>query len=178
MRRNFVTQVALQHRRPNYAMLAKTFEANLGKGRKMAEAKNTTKKPRKAPAKKAAAKQTNTEEAKSRFSAAIDEAKAGAIALKAEAGDRAGAYKEQARDRGEVVVSEAKEYGEQAKVKAGELATAGKAGASDAIGSLARVISDTAPKIDEQLGRKVWRLCPLRLAVVAGKRCQARQQIG
>jgi hypothetical protein len=81
----------------------------------------------------AAATTTNTAVAKSRFNAALEEAKAGAAALRAEAGTRVGAYGEQAKDKGTDLVAEAKVYGEQALGKAGELAVEGKKTASDAI---------------------------------------------
>ena len=118
----------------------------------MAEA--TTKKT---TTKKAAQKvetPSNTAEAKSRFNAALEEAKAGAVALKAEAGERAGAYREQARGKSDALLADAKEYGSQAKNKAGELAVEGKRKTSDAIASLAGLINDSAPTIDENLGAK------------------------
>ena len=119
----------------------------------MAEASTTAKKPRKSAAKTETPK-SNTAEAKSRFNAALEEAKAGAVALKAEAGERAGVYRDQARGKSEAWLADAKDYGIQAKGKAGELADEGKKRTSDAIASLANLISDTAPKIDEQLGEK------------------------
>jgi len=119
----------------------------------MAETTTTAKKPRKSAA-KAATPKSNTAEAKSRFNAALDEARAGAVALKAEAGERAGAYRNQARDKGDAWLAEAREYGNQAKGKAGELADQGKKRTSNAIAGLASLIFDTAPKIDEQLGEK------------------------
>lgn len=97
---------------------------------------------------------SNTGEAKSRFNAALDEAKAGAAALKAEAGERAQVYSSQARSRGEDWLAEAKTYGEQAKGKAGELAVDGKTKAAEALSSLAKAVSDTAPTVDEKLGAK------------------------
>lgn len=112
---------------------------------------STTAKPktkRKAPAKKAAAKaETGTVEAKTRFNAALDEAKAGAAALKAEGVERATAYREQARDRsGDLVVD--------AKTKAGDLAVEGKAKASDALSGLGKYVAENAPVIDEKMGDK------------------------
>ena len=116
-----------------------------------------TKTPKKSSAKKAtkaAAPVDNTAEAKSRFNAALDEAKAGAAALKAEAGVRAGAYRDQARDKSSDLVAEAKTYGNEAKVKAGELALEGKARASDALASLGKIVGDTATQIDEKVGEQ------------------------
>lgn len=93
-------------------------------------------------------------EAKSRFNAALDEAKAGAAALRAEAGDRLNAVSGQAKDKGNTLVADAKGCGEQAKGKASELAHEGKIAATDAIASLGKVVGDTAPQIDEKLGEQ------------------------
>ena len=116
-----------------------------------------SKAPKKSTAKKstkAKAPVDNTAEAKSRFNAALDEAKAGAAALKAEAGVRAGAYREQAREKSTDLVAEAKNYGGEVKTKAGELAVEGKARASDALSSLGKIVADTAPQIDEKVGEQ------------------------
>jgi len=94
------------------------------------------------------------DQAKARFSKALEEAKAGAATLKAEAKGRVGAYREQALARSGDWVDEAKSYGEQAKVKAGELAVDGKGRASDAIASLGKLVSDNATVVDERLGEK------------------------
>ena len=126
----------------------------------MAETSKT--KTRKSAAKKPAAKKTtkanapesNTAEAKSRFNAALDEARAGAAALKAEAGERAGAYRQQAREKGRDLVSEAKNYGNEAKTKASDLAVEGKTRASDALSSFGKIVADVAPQIDEKVGEQ------------------------
>lgn len=128
----------------------------------MAEATKTTKKP--APRKKAAAAAAaaevvaagsdNTAEAKSRFNAALEEAKAGAAALKTEAGERAKAYRQQATERGDDWATEVKQYGEQAKGKAGELATEGKGKVAEALSALGKAVFDTAPTVDDRLGAK------------------------
>ena len=102
----------------------------------------------------AAATTTNTAVAKSRFNAALEEAKAGAAALRAEAGTRVGAVGEQAKGKGTDLVAEAKVYGEQALGKAGELAVEGKKVTSDAIASLGKVVGESAPQIDEKLGEQ------------------------
>ncbi len=96
----------------------------------------------------------NRVEAKSRFNAALDEAKAGAAALKAEATDKVDGYKLQARDKSNDWATDAKVYGDQAKVKAGELAVDGKTKASDAISSLGKTIADNAEYVDDKLGAK------------------------
>lgn len=114
----------------------------------------------KAPAKAAASKAnpvkepevTHREEAKSRFNAALEEAKAGAAALKAEAGQVVGTYREQAKGKSTDLVADAKGYSEEAKVRASELAVEGKAKASDALAALGQLVAENAAKIDENFG--------------------------
>lgn len=124
----------------------------------MAETSKTpaTRKPRKTaadtPAVEAVTTTDNRAEAKSRFNSALEEAKAGAAALKAEAADKAVALRSQAKDRSQDWVSEAKAYGQQAKGKAGDLAVEGKAKASDALSSLGNIVADNAAQIDEKFG--------------------------
>ncbi|MFN6933924.1 MAG: hypothetical protein ACK4NZ_02100 [Tsuneonella sp.] len=101
-----------------------------------------------------AAPKKNTEVAKSRFNSALEEAKAGAAALRDEAGERAAAYRTQARSQSEEWVAEAKNYGVQAKDKAGELAVDGKGKIAEALLALGRAVFDTAPTVDEKLGAK------------------------
>ncbi len=93
-------------------------------------------------------------EAKSRFNAALEEAKAGAAALRTEAENRISSVSGQAKGKGNDFVAEAKTYGNQALGKAGELAVEGKQAATDAIASLGKVVGDTAPQIDEKLGEQ------------------------
>ena len=132
----------------------------------------TRKKPTKTVATKGAAKEkapvTNTAiettdttpanphraEAKSRFNAALEEAKAGAAALRAEGKERAAAYRGQAQGKSEDWVAEAKTYGNEAKVKGRELATEGKVKTSEGLRALSRTISDNAYQVDEKLGAK------------------------
>ena len=90
---------------------------------------------------------SKTAEAKSRFNAALEEAKAGAAALGDEARIRAGAYKEQAVGTGEDWVAEA-------KVTAADLAAQGKVKASEGLTALSRVVEENAPLVDEKLGAK------------------------
>lgn len=122
----------------------------------MAETTAKTAKPRKAPtktgtARTAAAKKpspsSKATQAKSRFNAALEEARAGAALLGAEARERVGGYGTQARARSDDWVGEAKS-------KAGELAVQGKSKASEALTGLSRVVSDNATTIDESLGAK------------------------
>lgn len=106
------------------------------------------------PAETAGKPAGNTTEAKSRFNAALEEAKAGAAALRAEAGERAQVYRDQAKTKGDDWLAEAKGYGDQAKGKAGEIAVDGKAKVVEALATLAKAVSDTAPTVDEKLGAR------------------------
>ncbi|MBX7526716.1 hypothetical protein [Qipengyuania vesicularis] len=151
--------------------MAETPASGAPKKRKTTTAKksSTAKKPRKTVAKTATAKEmtpvtntvTDTEptadhrtEAKSRFNAALEEAKAGAAALKAEGRERAAAYRGQAKGKGEDWVAEAKAYGADARVKSKELATEGKVKTSEGLRSLSRTITENAHQVDEKLGAK------------------------
>lgn len=86
-------------------------------------------------------------EARSHFNAALDEAKAGAAALKGDAKDRAATYADDARSRGEDLASEA-------RAKAAILAAEGKNKASEALVGLSRVVDDNVTVIDDKLGQK------------------------
>ncbi len=160
--------------------MAETPNSNNKKASTKTAAKQTTAaKPRKTVAKTGAAKETapmtNTAtspktttgtsgatdtgasnehraEAKTRFNAAVQEAKAGAAALRAEAGERASAYRSQARGKGDALATDAKGYGEEAKTKGRELANDGKAKLSGGIASLSRMVADNAHVVDEKLG--------------------------
>lgn len=94
------------------------------------------------------------EEAKSRFTAAIDEAKAGAAALRAEASERAGVYREQAGKRRDDLTTQARVYGDDAKVKGRDLATQGKGKVSEGLTALGQAVGDSAHVVDEKLGAK------------------------
>jgi len=96
-------------------------------------------------AKTTAAPADHTTEAKTRFNAALEEAKAGAAALKAEGVSRAGEYRTQAKDRTGTAVADA-------KGKASELAVEGKGKASDALASLGKMVADNAEMLDEKFG--------------------------
>lgn len=123
----------------------------------MADTTPKTSKPRKAPARKTnaaatkarpkAAPKSKTTQAKSRFNAALEEARAGAALLGAEARDRAGTYTTQARSRGDDWVGEAKN-------RAGDLAVQGKGKASEALSGLSSLVSENAGTIDDSLGAK------------------------
>jgi ElaB/YqjD/DUF883 family membrane-anchored ribosome-binding protein len=126
----------------------------------MAETTAKTTKPRKAAGTSSRAKSgdssdtapkaltsTRSAEAKSRFNAALEEARAGAALLGEEARERVGGYGSQARARGDDWVGEA-------KTKAGDLAAQGKSKASEALTGLSRVVGESAGKVDENLGAK------------------------
>ena len=93
-------------------------------------------------------------EAKSRFNAAVQEAKAGAAALKAEATERAGAYRGEAEQRGKDWVSDAKTYRDDAAVKGKDLAAQGKQKVSGGLNALGQTIDENAHVVDEKLGAK------------------------
>lgn len=136
-----------------------------------ASTSKTTTTKRKPAAKKTAAKAATTPkpdgkaEAKTRFNAALEEAKAGAAALKAEAANRATAYRDQAKGKSTDLIGDAREYSAEAKAKASELAAEakvkaadlaheGKIRASEAMSSLGKIVSENAGAIDEKLGAK------------------------
>lgn len=96
----------------------------------------------------------NRAEARSKFTAALEEAKAGVAALGREAQVQADTIKEKAMTKQADWQSEAKAYGDQAKAKAGELATQGKAKTSEALGAFGKAVSDNAGLIDDKLGEK------------------------
>lgn len=93
-------------------------------------------------------------EAKDRFGKAIEEAKAGAQAVRAEAYNRAGEYRDKLRDSSTDWIDEAKAYGDQAKERAADLAVEGKAKTTEALKGLSKIVSDNAGAIDEKLGLK------------------------
>jgi ElaB/YqjD/DUF883 family membrane-anchored ribosome-binding protein len=119
----------------------------------MADTAAKTTKPRKAAANSTNAGGTAVpattpskgEQAKSRFNAALEEARAGAALLGAEARERAGAYGVQARTRSD-------DWTAEAKTKATEFAYEGKARASEALSGLGKIVADNAATIDEKLG--------------------------
>lgn len=90
--------------------------------------------------------------AKGRFSKAIEEAKAGAEALRGEAMEKGATYKAKVGGTATDWMEEAKVYAGQAKEKGAALAVEGKTRASDALSTLGKTISDNAATIDEKLG--------------------------
>ncbi|WCT78414.1 hypothetical protein [Novosphingobium humi] len=89
---------------------------------------------------------------KAKFSKAIDDARAGALALGKDLQEKAAPYTEKLSS-GELL-AEAKAIGEQAKERALNLAADGKVKASDAITSLGKVVADNAGLVDDKLGEK------------------------
>jgi ElaB/YqjD/DUF883 family membrane-anchored ribosome-binding protein len=90
---------------------------------------------------------TRRAEAKSRFNAALEEARADATLLGEEARETVGGYAGQARTR-------STDWAGEARTKAADLARDGKSRASGALTSLGRVVNENAPTIDENLGPK------------------------
>ena len=120
-----------------------------------ATAKSKPKTPKKAtPMTQSSTPNAHRNEAKSRFNSAIDEAKAGAAALRAEAAERAGVYRTQAEAKSKDWATEARAYGEDAKVKGRDLATQGKGKVSEGLTALGQAVGDSAHVVDEKLGAK------------------------
>ncbi|WP_225207166.1 hypothetical protein [Novosphingobium huizhouense] len=91
-------------------------------------------------------------DAKTRFGKAIEEAKAGAAALKDEASARASDARDKAASTAADWQEQAGAYASQARDKGIELAKVGKTRASDALAALGQTISGSAGTIDEKLG--------------------------
>ena len=89
---------------------------------------------------------------KSRFSKAIDDARASAGALRADAADLTAAAREKAGATAAEWSEQASALAGQARDKSLDLARQGKDKTSEAIAVVGRAISDTAPVIDEKLG--------------------------
>jgi ElaB/YqjD/DUF883 family membrane-anchored ribosome-binding protein len=92
--------------------------------------------------------------AKERFTKAIEEAKAGAQAIRDEAVGRAGEYRERLAGTSSDWVDEAKNVTGQAKERATELAQEGKVKTTEALKGLSKLVNENAPAIDEKLGLK------------------------
>ena len=100
------------------------------------------------------AKSAPRAEARSRFNAAIEEARAGVSALKSEALARGSEYRKTATAGTADWVDGAKSMGEQAKQRAAQLAKDGKTRASDGLATLGKSVSGTADLIDDKLGKQ------------------------
>lgn len=92
--------------------------------------------------------------AKSHFSKAIEEAKAGAQALGKDAQGRAESYRERMNQAAGEWTEEARIKGEDAKARAFQFANDGKAKTSEAIVGLSKLVEDNASTIDETVGVK------------------------
>ncbi len=136
---------------------AKPAAARKARAKAKPRAKAATTAAPKPAKRKARAPKSNTAVAKSRFNAALDEARAGAAALGAEARQRAGLYRDQATTRGGDWAGEAKtmasDLARDGKAKAGQLAREGKTAASGALASLGKTVGDNAGVIDDNLGK-------------------------
>lgn len=93
-------------------------------------------------------------EAKEKFSKALDEARAGAQALTRQAQDTADVYREKITGKSDALLEEAKVMTGQAKDKAAELAQEGKARAVEGISAVSKIVAENATTIDEKLGPK------------------------
>lgn len=93
-------------------------------------------------------------EVRDRFGKAVEEAKAGAQAVRDEAVARAGEYRDKLKDTGTDWIDEAKNYGDQAKERATDFAVEGKAKTTEALRGLSKIVADNAGVIDEKLGLK------------------------
>ena len=117
------------------------------------EAEKPARKPRAA----AAAKTPKPEkppraEARARFARALEEAKAGAMALRDEAFGRTDEYTTKLSGKRAALMEEAKTRGDDLKARATSLAADGKARTSGAVGSLGKMVAKNAGTIDETLG--------------------------
>ena len=100
------------------------------------------------------AKSAPRAEARSRFNAAIEEARAGVSALKSEALAKGSEYRKTATAGTADWIDEARSMGEQAKRRAAQLAKDGKTRASDGLATLGKSVSGTADSIDDKLGKQ------------------------
>ena len=102
----------------------------------------------------AGGKSANRAQARTRFNAAIEEARAGVAALRAEALEKGKTYRRTAADSTSDWVEDAKAMSAQARKRAAALADDGKARASDGLAALGKTVSETAKTIDDKLGKQ------------------------
>jgi ElaB/YqjD/DUF883 family membrane-anchored ribosome-binding protein len=98
--------------------------------------------------------ETGADSSKARFNRALDEAKAGAVALGKEAQERADLYREKITSTRDELVGEAKVRSSQAREKATGMAVEGKTRASEAIAGLGKMVEENAALVDEKVGVK------------------------
>ncbi|WP_313439291.1 hypothetical protein [Novosphingobium sp.] len=99
-----------------------------------------------------------TENAKSHFTKAVEEAKAGVHAMadgcQEKLNQTKGEWSSEAKVRSEDAMAKASAFADDAKVKAADLANQGKTKASQAIVGISKLIDDNAALIDEKAGAK------------------------
>nr|WP_314465382.1 hypothetical protein [uncultured Novosphingobium sp.] len=99
-----------------------------------------------------------TDDAKSHFTKAVEEAKAGVQAMADGCHEKfsqtKGELSSEAKVRSEDAKAKASAFADDAKVKAADFANQGKAKASQAIVGLSKMIDDNAGLIDEKAGAK------------------------
>ncbi|PEQ11126.1 hypothetical protein B2G71_18995 [Novosphingobium sp. PC22D] len=98
--------------------------------------------------------ETANAEAKSHFTKAVEEARAGAQALGKEAQARAEEYRGKFNQKKDDLSADAKVRSDEAKDKAFAFANEGKAKTSQAMTSVGKMVSDNAAMIDEKVGVK------------------------
>jgi ElaB/YqjD/DUF883 family membrane-anchored ribosome-binding protein len=91
---------------------------------------------------------------KAHFAKAVEEALAGAHAMRGQAHERAETYREKVHQAKSEWTDDARARSDQARERALTLATEGKARASGAIANLAKTVGDSAGLIDERFGVK------------------------
>ena len=89
---------------------------------------------------------------KSRFSKAMDDARASAETLRSDAADLTAAARRKAAETATGLTEQASALASQSRDRGLDLVRQGKDKTSDAIVAVSRAISDTAPVIDEKLG--------------------------
>ncbi|RVU06195.1 hypothetical protein EOE18_04965 [Novosphingobium umbonatum] len=91
-----------------------------------------------------------------KFSKALEDAKASAVALGKDLQEKAAPYREKLEDKlsSADLAAEARAIGEQAKERALALAAEGKVKASDALSGLGKLFADNASVVDDKLGAK------------------------
>jgi ElaB/YqjD/DUF883 family membrane-anchored ribosome-binding protein len=91
-----------------------------------------------------------------KFSKALEDAKASAVALGKDLQEKAAPYREKLEEKlsSADLAAEARAIGEQAKERALALAAEGKVKASDALSGLGKLVSDNASLVDDKLGAK------------------------
>jgi ElaB/YqjD/DUF883 family membrane-anchored ribosome-binding protein len=92
--------------------------------------------------------------AKSHFTKAMEEAKAGAQVLGKEALDKAGKYREKLHQTTDDLAGQARVKSDEARDRASELAQEGKTKASKAISGLGKLVEEQGETIDSAVGAK------------------------